>query len=93
VDAGEDPRRAAQRECLEETGLNVEIGDLVEVISGAEHPRGADIVIIYRADVIAGTLVAGDDVDQAAFFGIDRLPELAFRSTQLVIEKLSAQQD
>ena len=50
VDAGEDPERAAERECLEETGLNVKVSGLVDVLSGQEHPRGADILIIYYGE-------------------------------------------
>ncbi|MEW6178834.1 MAG: NUDIX hydrolase [Chloroflexota bacterium] len=85
VDAHEDPRQAALRECLEETGLQVKITGLVDVINGREHERGADIVIIYRAVVIGGTLRAGDDADQVAFFPRSNLPPLAFRATRRVL--------
>jgi len=81
VDAGEDPARAAERECLEETGLEVRVTSLVEVMSGLEHPRGAHIVIFYRADVVSGEILAGDDVDKAGFFDRNHLPTLAFTST------------
>lgn len=82
VDAGEDPARAAERETFEETGLEVQVTDLVGVISGREHERGADIVIIYRAKRVGGTLRPGDDADQVGFFDRDRLPPLAFRATR-----------
>jgi 8-oxo-dGTP diphosphatase len=85
VNAYEDPARAAERECLEETGLVVTVTGLIDVISGREHPRGADIVIIYRAKIKGGTLCAGDDADRAAFFDRQELPPLAFRSTRLVL--------
>src|SRR5512144_614526 len=39
VDAGEDPAQAAARECLEETGLQAQVTDLLTVLSGQEHPR------------------------------------------------------
>ena len=48
VDAGEDPAAAAARECLEETGLTVEITGLLNIVSGREHERGADFIIVYR---------------------------------------------
>jgi ADP-ribose pyrophosphatase YjhB (NUDIX family) len=58
---------------------------LVDVISGQEHPRGAHIVIIYQAKILSGSLQAGDDVDQTAFFSRDQLPPLAFKSTRLIL--------
>ncbi len=82
IDAYEDPAEAARRECLEETGLEVEITGLLDVIGGREHERGADIVIVYRAAVSGGALQPGDDADQAAFFPRSELPPLAFRATR-----------
>lgn len=88
VDAYEDPARAAERECLEETGLRVQVTALFDVIAGREHARGADIIIVYRAQVIDGLLQAGDDADQAAFFPRDQLPPLAFRATRAVLRSI-----
>ncbi len=85
VDAHEDPQEAALRECLEETGLEVQITGLLDVINGREHERGADIIIVYRAVVSGGTLAPGDDADQAAFFPRSHLPPLAFRATRRVL--------
>jgi 8-oxo-dGTP diphosphatase len=85
VDAGEDPARAAERECLEETGLVVQVSSLLDVLSGREHPRGADIVLVYRAVWQSGTLTPGDDAASAAFFSRDNLPPLAFKSTRSVL--------
>ncbi len=85
VDAGEDPARAAERECLEETGLTVEVTGLMEVLFGQEHPRGAHILIVYHARLISGVLAARDDVDQAAFFPRNELPPLAFSTTKRLL--------
>ncbi len=87
VDAGEDPALALERECLEETGLQVRLLGLLDVLAGQEHPRGAHILIVYRAEVSGGALQAGDDADAAAFFPRDRLPELAFSTTLKILEK------
>jgi 8-oxo-dGTP diphosphatase len=81
VDAGEDPARAAERECAEETGLEVRVTGLVDVISGQEHARGAHIFIVYRAEVVTGRERPGDDADQVGFFARDELPPLAFATT------------
>src|SRR5690242_4490550 len=54
VDGGEDPALAAERECLEETGLNVRARRVYDVIAGQEHERGADFIIVYEAEIISG---------------------------------------
>ncbi len=88
VDAGEDPVCAAERECLEETGLTVKVTELIDVLSGQEHPRGSHILIIYRGEILSGELHPGDDADRADFFNISELPLLAFNSTEEIIQKI-----
>jgi ADP-ribose pyrophosphatase YjhB (NUDIX family) len=88
IDAGEDPAEAAQRECFEETGLKVKITGLLDVLVNQEHPRGANFVIFYRADIVAGDLVPGDDVDHAKFFPIHELPPLAFDTIKQIVDKM-----
>lgn len=89
VNAFEDPRSAAMRECLEETGLDVRLEGLFDVLYGREHPRGSDMLLVYRASVTGGELKASDDADEAGWFPLDALPPLAFESTRRVFEKLS----
>jgi 8-oxo-dGTP diphosphatase len=86
IDAGEDPEFALVRECSEETGLDVHIDRLLDVISGKEHPRGANILIAYQASILSGDLHADDDVDNAAFFPPDALPALAFSTTKRILK-------
>ncbi|MBM3151326.1 MAG: NUDIX hydrolase [Chloroflexi bacterium] len=90
VDSDEDPGRAAERECLEETGLHVHATGVLDVIAGREHPRGADILIVYTVMPIGGNLLAGDDADQAAFFSVRDLPPLAFEATRRVMARLQS---
>jgi len=56
------------------------------VISGREHERGADFIIVYRADVIGGELAPADDADAVEWFARDGLPPLAFKATLLVLK-------
>ncbi len=91
VDHDEAPDIAAVRECREETGLAVEAVDLLAVISGREHPHGADIIIIYEGHIVDGALTSGDDAADAAFFSLDALPPLAFRATRDVLAHYSAE--
>ncbi len=88
VDAGEDPVEAAQRECLEETGLQVRITELLDVIARQEHPRGADILIVYRGKILSGELAAGDDAGDVKFFSLQNLPPLAFESTTRILNSI-----
>jgi 8-oxo-dGTP diphosphatase len=85
IDADEDPARAAERECWEETGLTVRVTRVWDVVAGREHERGADFVIVYLAEVLAGEPKAGDDADRVEWFARDALPGLAFRATQFVL--------
>jgi len=85
LDAGEDPIQAAQRECREETGLNIRVTGLLTVLAGQEHPRGAHILIVYRGNVLEGELNPGDDADEVDWFSRDELPPLAFSTTQQIL--------
>ena len=90
LDYGEDPRQIAARETWEETHLQVEVTELVDVYYNPESliKGGASIFILYRATVVGGTLQADDDAAAAAFFSPDNLPELAFASTHDAIRRM-----
>ena len=85
VDAGEDPARAAERECLEETGLSIRAMRVLDVVAGKEHERGADFVVAYQGEVLSGMLSPGDDADAVEWFARDNLPPLAFEATQKIL--------
>ncbi|MGA9531732.1 MAG: NUDIX hydrolase [Anaerolineales bacterium] len=87
VDGGEDPRQAAVRECAEETGLSVEVVDLMNVFYGRAQAASADLMLVYRVRRVGGDLRASDDAKQAAFFGPDELPPLAFESTLVSVRR------
>ena len=70
MEPGESPVEACVREAAEETGLTIEVGELVGVVGGAEYaieyPNG-DVCVyvssVFRARVIGGELVPdGDEV-------------------------------
>lgn len=87
VNADEDPARAAERECAEETGLAVQVTGILEIRYGREHPRGADFVIFYRGQAAAPgeTLRPDDDAQDARWFSRSELPALAFKSTEYIL--------
>jgi len=85
INAGEDPAAAAARECLEETGLTVQITSLIEIVAGREHARGSDFVIFYRGEILSGEIHAADDALAADWFDRTNLPDLAFKSTAHIL--------
>lgn len=90
VEWDESPEAAARRECLEETGLIVEIERLVDVFHTPDDGGLADIVIAYAARISGGTLHAADDAAEAAWFTRAALPELAFLPSQRLMARWSA---
>jgi len=87
VDRGEDPAGAAVRECREETGLQVTITRLLDLVAGSEHEQGADFVLFYGAHIQGGALRAGDDADRVGWFGPGELPPIAFDATRVMLER------
>ena len=87
IDHGEDPQAVAVREAYEETNLQVEIEQLIDVYHNPPEQGGASLFILYQAKLIGGTPKAGDDADAVGFFAPDALPTLAFKSTRDVIDR------
>ncbi len=69
VDAGERVEDAAAREVREETGIEVEIGDLLGVWSATGDQT---VVIAYRATARTAALRPGPEALAAAWIPIDR---------------------
>jgi 8-oxo-dGTP diphosphatase len=84
VDAGDDARSAAAREAVEEAGVEVAVGPVIDVFSNAPEEGGA-LFVLFSAQWVAGEPEPGDDADAAAFFRRDELPQLAFASTDHVV--------
>ena len=89
IEYDEDLREAAVRETLEETGLEVELTGLHAAESCFDDPRGNTILVLFEGRITGGTLEPGDDADGAAFFPLDRLPEIAFEAHRKVLSELS----
>ena len=74
VEADEDPRDAAIREVLEETGLRVELGDLVKTYYFADDPRGNGVAFVYKAIKVSGEISINGEATFAQYFSHDEIP-------------------
>ena len=93
VDVGETVERAVKREIEEETGLQVEVLDLVAVFERIlPDPQGKIlyhyVVLDYLCRVRGGLLKAASDADEAGFFSLNQMSDLKVaRETEGVIWK------
>src|SRR6266436_3407661 len=71
MEAGETVDEALRREVREETGLEVEIGQLVGVYS---KPQKQEVVLAFRCRVIGGTLQPTEEARESRYFAPDALP-------------------
>jgi len=86
VDEGEDLIVAAQRELLEETGLKVtQLEQLGAFGKPGRDPRQHTVSIAYTGFSEENAEVSGaDDADEAKWFSVKNLPELAFDHSDIV---------
>jgi 8-oxo-dGTP diphosphatase len=69
VECGETIEQAALREAEEETGLKVELIELVGVYSDPKRdPRGHYVSIAFLANAVKGKLQASSDVEEIKLF-------------------------
>jgi 8-oxo-dGTP diphosphatase len=91
MEIGEQPAQTVRREVTEETGLTVELDELLGVhsrhmepeerLDGLGRPFHA-LRVVYRAHVTGGTLTAELDgsSDEARWFPLDAVPQLPLLS-------------
>jgi ADP-ribose pyrophosphatase YjhB (NUDIX family) len=71
LEADETVIQGAVRETLEETGLVVEPTDIIGIYP---QPRASVVIVVYRADVLSGTMVVTRETLEVRAFEIDQLP-------------------
>ncbi len=94
MEGDETAEQGAIRECLEETGLNVELEGLFEAFSyrHADH-KSSGVLLVYRARITGGTPTAGTDTVDVKFFAADEIPfeRLAFHAHIQTLERWRAE--
>lgn len=90
MEVDETVEQAAQRECLEETGLRVELRELLGVWSyHHKEKQTAGVLVVYAARVDGGEPRAGSDSVEVEFFALDEIPDaqLAFSTHRDALAK------
>jgi 8-oxo-dGTP diphosphatase len=88
IEFDEDFLSAAFREVKEETGLDVEIRAILNVVSNLLSPRLHTLAIVLLAGVVAGELCACDDLETLEWVPLaGPLPEMAFEADEHIIER------
>lgn len=91
LEVGEPLEVGVARELLEETGLEVRVGPVIEVFDRILRDQDGKVkyhfvLVDYLCLPVGGTLQAGDDVSEAAWAHFDALApyELTDKATQVI---------
>ncbi|MEQ1931912.1 MAG: NUDIX hydrolase [Parvularculaceae bacterium] len=86
---GETIEAATIREVLEETGVEIRLGELLGVFEALPAETGGHVVMIdHAAEWLAGEPVAGDDAAAAEFVGLEEaLRRVSWDKTRQAIAK------
>lgn len=81
---GEKPEDAAKREAKEETGLTVDLVELLGIYTDKYGDGGINTINInYVAKITGGEMLAQDDVESLQWYSIDELPQnIGFESSR-----------
>lgn len=85
----EHPSQTAAREIREESGIEVEVVELIDLLFISQDARKPANLAVFLCRPIGGELRPGDDTQDAAWFDVDRLPaKLGFDNGPRILEWL-----
>lgn len=87
---GESTVETAHREVMEETGLTIRLGEIVDVVNVIQKNHRGDIsyhyaIVDYVAEYLAGTAKAMDDAADAKWVEVSTIPTLGLWSETIRI--------
>lgn len=88
IENGEDPEEGAKRELLEETGMEIEIIDLLDIKVDKYGEKGIHTLNFhYLAKPVGGEIMPKSDVIGIGWFSPDEIPDnVAFENCRLALE-------
>lgn len=76
VEEGETPAQTAAREMEEETGMEVNLGEIFGAFYYNDDPRGDGVVILYEAQITNGLFFPNKEVNEIGFFTREAIPNM-----------------
>jgi len=93
MDANETPKETLKREMLEELGIKIEIGKFVGYFPDVYGKfNESTLNLYYVVTKWSGEIKPDDDVTEAKWFNLNKLPEIAFKNGLEAIEKYKSSQ-
>jgi 8-oxo-dGTP diphosphatase len=75
VEIDEPPSNAAEREVMEETGLQIVVTGLVDAFFFDDDPRGNGLLLVYDCLIISGALQNTIEITEYRYFSPLEIPE------------------
>jgi mutator protein MutT len=85
----EGPMDTVRREVREETGIEIEVLQLFDLLHVPDDPRKPANVAVYLCRALGERLLAGHDAEEARWYALDRLPErIGFQNYPRILARL-----
>ena len=81
LEYGEQPKDAIVREFFEETGMTIEV---VNLLLADSTPYFQHVSLVYLCEIIAGEFRESHEISEIQYFDVDNLPPMLFDEKDLI---------